>query len=114
MVEQLKKPFDTQFSEKSLKKMIEDLYNTCRDCLTSKRNRPGDQRLIGALRIPHVVNMLVYVGFVDRPCCETYDYALMIVHALSLFCRVVLWRGRVGTCTRSWRGAPWFLLALPL
>ena len=36
-----------------------------------------------------MVNTLVYVHFIDRPRCETYDYALMIEDALSTFCQVV-------------------------
>ena len=64
-----KKTFDTQDPEKSLKNMIEDLFYTCWKCLTSMRNRPGDQGLIGALPIPHMVNTLVYVDFIDRPRC---------------------------------------------
>ena len=84
-----KKTFDTQVPEMSLKKMIEDLYNTCRECLTNKKKRPGDLGLIGPLPIPHMVNMLVNVDFIDRPRCETYDYALMIVDVLSLFCQDV-------------------------
>ena len=35
------------------------------------------------------MNTLVYVEFIDRPRCETYDYALVIVDALSLFCQLV-------------------------
>ena len=84
-----KETFDTQVPEKSLKKMIEDLYNTCRECLTSKMNRPGNRGFVGALPIPHMVNRRVYVDFIDRPCCETYDYPMMIVDALSFFCHVV-------------------------
>ena len=61
-----KKTFDTQVPERSLKKMIEDLYNTCRECLRSKGKRPGERGIIGALRIPHMVNTLVFVDFIDR------------------------------------------------
>ena len=48
--------------------------------------RPIDIR---ALPIPHMVNMLVFVDFMDQPCCETYNCALMIVYAVSLFHQVV-------------------------
>ena len=81
--------FDTHVPEKSLKKIIVDLYNTCRKCLTRKRNSPGDRGLIGALPVPHMVKTLVYVDFIDQPRCETYDYALLIIDSLSLFCQVV-------------------------
>ena len=84
-----KKTFDAQVSKKNLKKMVEELYNTCRECLTSKRKHPGDRGLIGALPIPHMVKTLVYVDFIDQPRCETYNYALMIVDAPSLCCQVV-------------------------
>ena len=36
-----------------------------------------------------MVNTLLYVDFIDRPKCHNYDYALMIVDALSAFCQVV-------------------------
>ena len=36
-----------------------------------------------------MVNTLVYVDLIDPACCETYDYALMIVDTLNLFCQVV-------------------------
>ena len=41
------------------------------------------------LPLPHMVNALLYVDFIDRPKCHNYDYALMIVDALSAFCPVV-------------------------
>ena len=36
-----------------------------------------------------MVNALLYVDFIDRPKCHNYDYALMIVNALSALCQVV-------------------------
>ena len=60
-----KKTFVTLVPETSLTKMIEDLYNTCQECLTSKRNRAGDRGLVGALPIPHIVNTLLYENFID-------------------------------------------------
>ena len=36
-----------------------------------------------------MVNGLLFVDFIDRPKCHNYDYALMIVDALSVFCEVV-------------------------
>ena len=36
-----------------------------------------------------MVNALLYGDFIDRPKCHNYDYALMIVDALSAFCQVV-------------------------
>ena len=41
------------------------------------------------LPLPHMVNALLYADFIDRPKCHNYDYALMIVDALSVFCQVV-------------------------
>ena len=58
-------------------------------CVTSKRNRPSDRRLLGVLPLPHIVNALLYVDFIDRPKCHNYDYALMIVDALGAVCQVV-------------------------
>ena len=53
-----KKIFDTRVPEKSLRKMFEDLYNTCRECLKGRRDRPGDRGLIGALPILHMGTLL--------------------------------------------------------
>ena len=39
--------------------------------------------------LPHMVNALLYMDFIDRPKCHNYDYALMIFDALSAFCQVV-------------------------
>ena len=36
-----------------------------------------------------MVNALLYVDFIGRPKCQNFDYALMIVDALSAFCQVV-------------------------
>ena len=36
-----------------------------------------------------MVSALLYVDFIDRPKCHNYDYALIIVDALSAFCQVV-------------------------
>ena len=36
-----------------------------------------------------MVNALLLVDFIDRPKCHNYDYALMIVDALSAVCQVV-------------------------
>ena len=58
-------------------------------CVSSKRNRPSDQGLLAVLPLPHMVSALLYVDFIDRPKCHNYDYALMIVDALSAFCQVV-------------------------
>ena len=37
-----KKTFDAQVPDKTLKELIEDLYNTCRERLTNKKNLPAD------------------------------------------------------------------------
>ena len=36
-----------------------------------------------------MVNALLYVDFIDRPKCHNYDYALLVVEALSAFCQVL-------------------------
>ena len=43
-----------------------------------------------------MVNTLLYVDFIDRPKCDNYDYALMIVDALSAFCQVVPCKKSIG------------------
>ena len=73
---------DTEWTQK-----IEDMHRTCNECVTNKRNRPSDRGLLGVLPVPHMVNALLYVDFIDRPKCHNYDYALMIVDALSAFCQ---------------------------
>ena len=83
------KMFHTRIPDTELTKKIEDMHRTCKECVTSKRNRPSDRRLLGVLPIPHMVNALLYVEFIDRPKCHNYEYALMIVDALSAFCQVV-------------------------
>ena len=75
---------DTELTQK-----IEDMHSTCKECVTSKRYQPSDRGLLGVLPLPHMVNALLYVDFIDRPKCHNYDYALMIVDALSAFCHVV-------------------------
>ena len=83
------KMFHTRVSDTELTQKIEDMHRTCKDCVTSKRNRPNDRGLLGVLPLPHMVNAMLYVDFIDRPKCHNYDYALMIADALSAFCQVV-------------------------
>ena len=84
-----KKMFHTRVPDTELTHKIEDMHRTCKECVTSKRNRPSDRGLLGVLPLPHMVNALLYVDFIDRSKCHNYDYALMIVDALSAFCQVV-------------------------
>ena len=83
------KMFHTRVPDTELTQKIDDMHRTCKECVTSKRNRRGDQGLLGVLPLPHMVNALPYVDFIDRPKCHNYDYALMIVDALSAFRQVV-------------------------
>ena len=83
------KMFHTRVPDTELTQKIEDMHRTCQECVTSKRNRPRDRGLLGVLPLPHMVNALLYVDFIDKPKCPNYDYALMIVDALSAFCQVV-------------------------
>ena len=80
--------FHTRVPDTELTHKIEDMHRTCKEFVTSKRNRPSDRGLLGALPLPHMVNTLLYLDFIDRPKCHNYDYALMIVDALSAFCQV--------------------------
>ena len=84
-----KKRFHTRVPDTELTQKIEDMHRTCKECVTSKRNRPSDGGLLGVLSLPHMVNALLYVDFIDRPKCHNYDYAVMIVDTLSAFCQVV-------------------------
>ena len=84
-----RKMFYTRVPDTELTQKIEDMHRTCKECVTNKRNRPRDRGLLGVLPLPHMVNALLYVDFIDRPKCHNYDYALMIVDALSAFCQVV-------------------------
>ena len=81
--------FHTHVPDTELTHKIEDMHRTCKECITSKRNRRSDRGLLGVLPLPHMANALLYVDFIDRPKCHNYDYALMIVDALSAFCQVV-------------------------
>ena len=81
--------FPTHEPDTELTQKIEDMHRTCKECVTSKRNLPGDRGLLGVLPLPHMVNALLYVDFIDRTKCHKYEYALMIVDALSAFCQVV-------------------------
>ena len=81
--------FHTRVSDTELTQKIEDMHRTCKGCVTSKRNRPSDRGLLGVLPLPHMVNAVLYVAFIDRPKCHNYDYGWMIVDALSAFCHVV-------------------------
>ena len=83
------KMFHTRVPDTELTQKIEDMHRTCKECVTSKRNRTSDGGLLGVLPLPHMVNALLYVDFIDRPKCHNYDYALMIVDALSAFCQDV-------------------------
>ena len=83
------KMFHTRVPDTELTQKIQDMHRTCKERVTSKRNRPSDRGLLGVLRLPHIVNALLYVDFIDRPKCHNYDYALMIVDALTAFCQVV-------------------------
>ena len=81
------KMFHTRVPDTELTHKIGDMHRTCKECVTSKRNRPSDRGLLGVLPLPHMVNALLYVDFIDRPECHNFDYALMIVDALSAFCQ---------------------------
>ena len=83
------KMFHTRVPDTELTHKIEDMHRTCKECVTSKQNQPSDRGLLGVLPLPHMVNALLYVDFIDRLKCHNYDYALMIVDALSAFCQVV-------------------------
>ena len=82
--------FHTHVPDTELTQKIEDMHRLCKECVTSKRNRLCNRGLLGVFPLPHMVNALLYVDFIDRPKCHNYDYALMIVDALSAFCQVVL------------------------
>ena len=79
------KMLHTRVPDTELTQKIEDIHRTCKECVTSKQNRPSDRGLLGVLPLPHMVNALLYVDFIDRPKCHNYDYALMIADALSAF-----------------------------
>ena len=81
--------FHTRIPDTELTHKIEDMHRTCKECVTSKRNQPSDRGLLGVLPLPHMVNALLYVDFIDRPKCHNFDHALMIVDRLSAFCQVV-------------------------
>ena len=83
------KIFHTRVPDTELIQKMEHMHRTCKECVTSKPNRPSDRGLLGVLPLPHMVNALLYVNFIDRPKCHNYNYALMIVEALSAFCQVV-------------------------
>ena len=82
------KMFHTRVPGTELTQKIEDMHRTCKECVTSNRNRPSDRGLLGVLPLPHMVNALLYVDFIDRPKCHNYDCALMILDALSASCQV--------------------------
>ena len=81
--------FHTRAPDTELTQKIEHMHMTCKECVTSKRNRPSDRGLLGVLPLPHMVNALLYVDFIDRPKCHNYGYAWMIVDALSALYQVV-------------------------
>ena len=83
------KMFHTRVPDTELTQKMEDMHRTCKECVTSKRKGPSDRGLLGVLPLPHMVNALLYVDFIDRPKCHNYDCALMIVDALSAFCQSV-------------------------
>ena len=83
------KVFYTRVPDTELTQKTEDMHKTCKECVTSKRNAPSDRGLLGVLPLPHMVNALLYMDFIDRPKCHNYDYALMTVDALSAVCQVV-------------------------
>ena len=90
------KMFHTLVPDTELAQKNEDMHRTCKECVTSKRNLPSDRGLLGVLPLPHLVNALLYVDFIDRPKCHNYDYALMMVDALSTFCQVVPCKKTIG------------------
>ena len=78
------KMFHTRVPDTELTQKIEEMHRTCKECVTSKRNPHRNRGFLGVLPLPHVVNALLYVDFIDRPKCHNYNYALM-----SAFCQVV-------------------------
>ena len=83
------KMFHTRVPDTELTQKIEGMHRTSKECVTSKRNRPSDQGLLGVLPLPHMVNALLNLDFIDRSKCHNYYYALMIVDVLSAFCQVI-------------------------
>ena len=88
--------FQTRLPDTELTQKIEDMHRTCQECVRSKRNRPSDRGLLVVLPLPHMVNAVLCVDFIDRPKCHNYNYALMIVDALSAFCQVVPCKKTIG------------------
>ena len=43
------KMFHTRVPDTELTQKIEDMYRTCKECVTSKRNRPSNRGLLGVL-----------------------------------------------------------------
>ena len=53
------KMFHTRLPDTEVPQKTEDMHRTCKECATSKRNRPSDRGLLGVLPLPHMVNALL-------------------------------------------------------
>ena len=63
------KMFHTGVPDTELTQKIEEMHKTYKECITSKRNRPSDRGLLGVSPLPHMLNALLNVDFIDRPKC---------------------------------------------
>ena len=80
--------FFSYMAPKDLMKLVNDLVMPCKICCEAKPNTQRDRGLIGALPIPHLINDMIYVDFVQVNEFNGHDYVLTVVDGLSRFVRL--------------------------
>ena len=80
--------FFTRLSKTKIRKLIQEITESCRICIECKQNTCADRGLVGALPIRELGNQILYVDFVEVPKFGGFNYILMVCCALTRFCRV--------------------------
>jgi len=81
--------FHTDMEFRKLEKEVREVIKTCRVCAESKPNQAEDRGTIGALPIPHMVNEILYVDFIQMESYSGVDYIMTIMCGLSRFAQFV-------------------------
>ena len=75
-------------SSKEIWDLVDSQVRKCQVCVTTKGNTQVDRGLVGALPIPSMVNIVVYLDFIEMDRYANKDYVMLVTCALSRFTRV--------------------------
>ena len=88
--------FFSRVSKIKIRKLIQEITESCRVCIECKQNTCADRGLAGALPILESGNQILYVHFVEVPKFGGFNYILMVCCALKRFSREYPCTRRIG------------------